>query len=145
MKLISKKKTRNNWQILRKILKHFSTKLTFLTQKEEKIIFFNSKKFYNFKNFIDFQYFSTENLTNLNFYFNLKNRPFVLKKNKIKFRIKIQKFCQSILNYWLTDFFTGGKDSFTSNSSTMHESSVMWKLKFILFSYDSISLKKYAE
>ena len=74
-KLISKEKSKNNWQILRKFLKYFKTKLIFLTQKDNKIIFFNSQKFYNFKNFLSFQYYATQALTNLNFYLNIKNKP----------------------------------------------------------------------
>ena len=37
------------------------------------------------------------------------------------------------MNYWLTDFFIGGKDSFTSNSSAMYERSKICKKLSILF------------
>lgn len=113
-KLISKKKTKNNWQILRKILKHFKNKLTFLTQKDNQIIFFNSKKFYNFKNFLNFQYYTIKSLTHLNFYFGLKNKIIVL--NKLNFKSKTKKFIATKLKYWLDDFFNGGKDEYSRHS-----------------------------
>ena len=112
-KLISKKKVKNNWQILKKILKHFKNKLTFLTQKENQIIFFNSKKLYNFKNFFNFQYYATQSLINLNFYLSLKNKTFILKKSRLNFKAKTKKLINTKLKYWLDDFFTGGKDEFS--------------------------------
>lgn len=113
-KLISKKKTKNNWQILRKILKHFKNKLTFLTQKDNQIIFFNSKKFYNFRNFINFQYYALQSLTHLNFYLNIKNKTIVL--NPLNFKPKIKKLVSTKLKYWLDDFFSGGKDEYSQYS-----------------------------
>ena len=74
VKLIFKKQTKNNWQILRKFFRHFKNKLTFLNKKDNQTIFFNAKKISNFKNFISFQYYATQNLTNLNFYLNIKNQ-----------------------------------------------------------------------
>ena len=113
-KLISKKKTKNSWQILRKIIKYFRNKLTFLTQKDNQIIFFNSKIFYNFKNFINFQYYASQSLTCLNFYLNIKNKAVEL--NTLHFKPKTKKLICTKLKYWLDDFFNGGKDEYSQHS-----------------------------
>lgn len=113
-KLIFRKKTKNNWQILRKLFKQFKTNLTFLNSKDNQIIFFNSKKITNFKNFVYFHYSATQSLTNLNFYLSVKTQPFILNNNK--YRVKTTKINKTKLRYWLDDFFSGSKDEYSQNS-----------------------------
>jgi len=113
-KLIFKKQTKSNWQILRKVFKQFKINLNYLNNKENQLIFFNSNKISNFKNFIYFQYFATQSLTNLNFYLNIRNKPFIL--NKTKFKHKTIKIVNTKLKYWLDDFFNGSKDEYSQNS-----------------------------
>jgi NADH dehydrogenase/NADH:ubiquinone oxidoreductase subunit G len=88
--IISKNKTKNNWQILRKFLKYFKNNLVFFNTKNNEILFFNSNKFYNFKNFINFQYCPIKKITNLSCYINIKNKVFLL--NKVNFKQKSMKF-----------------------------------------------------
>jgi hypothetical protein len=132
-KLISKKKIKNNWQILKKILKHFKNKLTFLTQKENQIIFFNSKKLYNFKIFFNFQYYVAYSLTNLNFYLSLKNKAVILKKSLLNFKLKTKKLIDTKLKYWLDDFFSGGKDEYSQNSIILTDYAKLQRSKFSIF------------
>lgn len=120
-KLIFRKKTKNNWQILRKLFKQFKTELTVLNNKENQIIFFNSKKITNFKNFIYFHYVATQSLTNLNFYLSIKTKPFILNENK--YRIKTTKLTNTKLKYWLDDFFSGSKDEYSQNSLILNNCS----------------------
>jgi NADH dehydrogenase/NADH:ubiquinone oxidoreductase subunit G len=120
-KLIFKKKTKNNWQILRKFLKYFKNKLIFLARKDNQIIFFNSKKFYNFKNFINFQYYALQSLTYLNFYLNIKNKIIII--NTFSFKPKTKKFIGTKLKYWLDDFFSGGKDEYSQHSRVLSDCS----------------------
>jgi len=115
-KLISRKQTKNNWQILRKFFKQFKTQLTFLNNKDNHIIFFNSKKLTNFKNFINFQYLATQSLTNLNFYINIKTKPFIINESYNQFKLKSKKIQTTKLKYWLDDFFSGSKDEYSQNS-----------------------------
>ena len=115
-KLIFRKKTKNNWQILRKVLKHFKTNLTFLNRKDNQIIFFNSKNISNFKNFIHFHYYAAQTLTNMNFYLTLKTQSFIINKPTQTFRQKNTKIIETKLKYWLDDFFSGGKDEYSQNS-----------------------------
>ena len=48
-KLIFRKHTKNNWQILRKLFKQLKFNLNCLNNKENQLIFFNSNKIVNFK------------------------------------------------------------------------------------------------
>ena len=113
-KLIFRKHTKSNWQILRKIFKQCKFNLHCLNNKENQLISFNSNKISNFKNFIYFQYFATQTLTNLNFYLNIQNKSFIL--NKTKFKLKKNKIINTKLKYWLDDFFIGSKDEYSQNS-----------------------------
>jgi NADH dehydrogenase/NADH:ubiquinone oxidoreductase subunit G len=113
-KLIFRKQTKNNWQILRRFFKQFKNQVTFLNQKDNQIIFFNSTKVHNFKNYINFHYLATQSLANLNFYLTIKTEPFIL--NKTHFKTTTKKTFNTKLNYWLDDFFTGGKDEYSQNS-----------------------------
>lgn len=116
VKLISRKKTRNNWQIIRKILKNLKKNLVSLNNNNNDLIFFNSNKLINFKNFIYFQYYASKSLTNLNFYLTLKTSPVFFHHNTLNFKKPTKKINNTKLKYWLDDFFTGGKDEYSHNS-----------------------------
>lgn len=114
-KLIFKKNTKNNWQILRKFLKKFKSNLQFFDIKNNQLIFYNSNKVANFKNFTHFQYVATQSLTNLNFYLNIKTNSFsIVPANN--FKSKTSKIINTKLKYWLDDFFNGSKDEYSNNS-----------------------------
>jgi NADH dehydrogenase/NADH:ubiquinone oxidoreductase subunit G len=118
-KLIFRKKTKNGWQILRQIFKHLDKKLILLNQTEKDLILFNSRKITNFKNYINFQYFAMQNLTNMSFYLTTKNSSFIINHNIENFKSKRVKFTQTKLKYWLDDFFSGGKDEYSEHSLVM--------------------------
>jgi len=119
-KIISKNNIKNNWQILRKILKYFKTKLICFNKKNNRILFFNSNKLYNFKNFINFQYYPIKKITNLGYYLNIKNKTFIMNKIKLNFKIKSKKFNTTKLKYYLNGFFNNNKDKFTQNSVVLN-------------------------
>lgn len=127
-KLIFRKKTRTNWQILRKLTKHFKTQVNSVNEKNNQIIFFNLQKISYFKNFINFHYYATRSLNNLNFYLNIKNKPFILYNYNCKFKKEKIKILNTKLKYWLDDFFIGGKDEYTSNSLVMSNCSRILRL-----------------
>ena len=114
-KLISRKHTRNNWQIIRKLFKNLKKNFVSLELKNNNLIFFNSNKIVNFKNYVNFNYYATQNLTNLNFYLSIKTTPIVF-ANQSVFKPATNKLKNSKLKYWLDDFFTGGKDEYSQNS-----------------------------
>lgn len=113
-KLINTKKTKNSWQILRRFIKKFKYQIKFLETKENNIIFFNSKKRTDFNNYLSFQYYATQSLTNLSFYLNIQTKSFFLKNNLLK--EKQYKIMDTKIKYWLDDFFSGGKDEYSHNS-----------------------------
>jgi NADH dehydrogenase/NADH:ubiquinone oxidoreductase subunit G len=116
-KLIFQKKSKNNWQLLRKVFKQLkNTANISLDRKNSELVFFNSKKISNFKNFIFFQYQATQLFTNLNFYLSVKTQPFVLNHKIPVFKQKTNKIVNTKLKYWLDDFFSGGKDEYSRNS-----------------------------
>nr|UDP55433.1 NADH dehydrogenase subunit 11b [Schizostauron trachyderma] len=115
-KLIIQKNTRSNWQIIRKIFKHFSNNLYFLNQQENNLITYNSKKLINFKNYINFQYQATQTLTNVSFYLSIKNNSFIKNEKNLTFKPKHSKLTNTKLKYWIDDFFSGGKDEFSEHS-----------------------------
>jgi len=114
-KLISRKHTRNNWQIIRKLFKHLKKNFASLELKNNNLLFFNSNKIVSFKNYINFNYYATQNLTNLNFYLSIKTTPIIF-TNELMFKPAANKLKNSKLKYWLDDFFTGGKDEYSQNS-----------------------------
>ena len=118
-KLIFRKKTRNNWQILRRMVKQLKKKLTFINNQNNTNIFFNSKKIIDFRNYISFHYHATQNLTNLNFYLTINNKPCVLLDKNSFFKQKNIKIQNTKLQYWLNDFYSGGKDNYSHNSLIM--------------------------
>jgi hypothetical protein len=115
-KLISRKKTRNNWQIIRKIFKQLKKSLVSLDKKNNEIIFLNSKKIMNFKNYINFQYYAVQSLTNLNFYLSIRTSPVVFNAQFCNFKTRTKKLQNTKLKYWIDDFFSGGKDEYSQNS-----------------------------
>ena len=113
-KVIFGKKIKNSWQILRKFLKNFQKKTLFLLNKDKNLISFNIDNTLNFKNYVSLHFSATQNLTNLNYYLNIKNKTFYI-TNKV-FKTENKKIFNNKLKYWLDDFFTGGKDDFSQNS-----------------------------
>jgi NADH dehydrogenase/NADH:ubiquinone oxidoreductase subunit G len=116
---IIKKKTKNSWQIVRKILKHLDRNFFFFNKKENNLIFFNSKKITNFKNYINCQYQAAQILTNASFYFSIQNNTFIINKINLYFKQKLHKLLNTKLKYWLDDFFSGGKDEYSEHSSIL--------------------------
>lgn len=127
-KLISIKKTKNSWQILRKILILLKKTVVFLKNENNKIIFFESKTAINFKNFLNFQYYATQSLVHVNYYLNTVNKPFLLIYHTHKF--KTFKLINTKLKYWLDDFFSGGKDSYSQNSVMLANSSKILRSEY---------------
>ena len=127
-KLISNNKTKNNWQILRKIFKNLKNNLMPFNKNNHNTLFFNSNKISNFQNFIYFQFYATKNLTNLNYHLNLKNNSFILNNFMGNFKLTNSKLVNTKLKYWLDDFFSGGKDEYSQNSLTMTSCSMILRV-----------------
>jgi NADH dehydrogenase/NADH:ubiquinone oxidoreductase subunit G len=128
-KLIYRKKSKNNWQILRRILTNLKTNLVSLNGKNNNIITYNCKKLTNFKNYVNFHYQATQTLTNVNFYLSLKNESFVLFNQFSTFKQKRSKIQLTKLKYWIDDFFNGGKDEYSQHSIVLSNCSKILRNK----------------
>lgn len=115
-KLIFRKSTKNNWQLIRKFIKSANLLVNTTNLKNNKLIMFNSKNLYNFKNFISFQFYAIQNLTNFSFYLKKQDSPFSLYKTRTTFKYTPTKVFNTKIKYWLDDFFIGGKDRLCQNS-----------------------------
>lgn len=123
-KLIFRKKTKNDWLLLRRFIKTFQSNITINRLKDKKSISYNSKNIFNFRNFIGFQFYATQTLTNLNFYITDKNEKFTLYKRFNGFKTRCIKLFSTKLKYWLDDFYIGGKDQFCQDSLVLIRCSV---------------------
>lgn len=117
IQIISQKKIKSNWKILRKFLKLVKNKLVFFNKKDNELLQFNINKFYSFKNFISFQYYPIKKITNLGLYLNTKHNKFIINRSFLKKKSK--KFINTKLKYWLDDFFNCNKDKYSQNSSIL--------------------------
>lgn len=128
-KLILKKKTKNNWQILRRVFKHLKSHSLTLNIKDNQLLAFNSTKTIEFKNYINFHYQATQTLTNVNFYLNIRNENFSLFSNTVNFKQNRIKLKNTKLKYWLDDFFNGGKDEYSQHSLILSNCSQILRSK----------------
>jgi NADH dehydrogenase/NADH:ubiquinone oxidoreductase subunit G len=128
-KVIVKGRAKNNWQILRKMFKSLKKDFRSLNRRDDELILLNSTKIASFKNFINFQFCATQNLTNLGFYLNTRNRPFVLYKTNFSYKQRSIKIVDTKMKYWLDDFFSGGKDEYSQNSLILTNCSKILRLE----------------
>jgi NADH-quinone oxidoreductase chain G len=113
------KQAKDDWQILRKILT-CTKKIKFSTNYKDNILInFNNNKINKFKNFVGFLSIASNNIT-------LKSNSYLLNsiaKRKIEpndvLRKKKVKMFTTKLKIWINDFFIGGKDQYSKQSSTM--------------------------
>ena len=119
-KLINfKKEAKSNWQITRKLYANTKSLMFFNNKKDAKLISFNSVNSFNFKNYINFQFYAVQTLTSLTFYLTKQNAPL---KNPLVSAIKTPrvKVLNTKVKNWLDDFFNNnGKDAFSYNSSVL--------------------------
>lgn len=114
-----KKNAKTNWQITRKFYANTKSVMFFNNVKDNTLINFDSVNSFNFKNYVNFQFYAVQTLTSLSFYLTKTNLPLLespicsIKSTKIKvLNTKVKE--------WLDDFFNGnGKDSFSYNSSVL--------------------------
>ena len=132
-KLISRKNTKNDWQLLRKFVNIFQSSIMLSSAIKNQNVFYNGKSLFIFKNFTSFHFQATQTLTNLNFYLNFKNQKFVIYKKSNRFKILSTKFFSTKLKYWLDDFYIGGKDIFSQNSLLLIQCSINYRLQITNF------------
>ena len=118
--------TKSDWQIIRKFFSYSNTFLcTGGMNNLNKKIQFNCDSLFNFKSFISFLYYSSENLTNLSFYLTVKNTSFDLKQTKYNF--SVSKVYNTTFKRWLDDFYLGLNNTYSNYSYTMVECSATFR------------------
>ena len=119
-KLINfKKEAKSNWQITRKLYANTKSLMFFNNKKDASLINFNSVNSFNFKNYVNFQFYAVQTLTSLTFYLTKQNAPL---KTPLVSTIKSPrvKVLNTKVKNWLDDFFNNnGKDAFSYNSSVL--------------------------
>ena len=113
--------TKSDWQILRTIYAYLNILFVGGSKMLNKKIQFNCDNLFNFKSFISFLYYSTENLAKLCFYLNVKNTSFDFKRTKYK--SYVSKIYNTSLKRWLDDFYLGLNNIYSNYSYTMVECS----------------------
>ena len=132
-KLILKKNTKSDWQVLRKFGHNFAHNNHLNCKKDNVVLFYDNSSLFNFKNFLNFQFQATPQLTNFNANVLFSNQKFVLFKSFPFFKSLTVKLLKTKLKFWLDDFYLGGKDHFCQNSLTLIRSSSHYKLQITNF------------
>lgn len=113
-KLILKKKSKNNWQLIRRVLKTLKFRNGYNNN-----LSFQSDKTHIGKHFINVQFYAIHSLTDLSYYLNVKNNPFFILRSFLLFKKISMKIFSTKIKYWLDDFFNGGKDNYCHKSLTL--------------------------
>ena len=114
-----KKEAKSNWQITRKLYSNTKSLAFFNNKKDNNLINFDCVNFFNFKNYINFQFYAVQTLTSLTFYLTKQNLP-LIKSSSPSIKSSKIKVLNTKVKSWLDDFFNNnGKDSFSYNSSVL--------------------------
>lgn len=122
-KLITRRKTRDGWKLLRNLLSNLKDQYTPINYKEKNILSFSATKQSNFSKFINLHFCAVEKLDSLTPFFVTQNQPFFISHQNFNFKQKLSKIHSTKSKYWLDDFFTGGKDEYSKNSLVLSNSS----------------------
>ena len=123
-KLINfKKDSKSNWQIIRKIYSISKTLMYLNKTQNSNYVDFEFVNLFNYKNYINLQYFPSQNLISFSFYLNKSNKMFI-NNFDINFKSSQIKIFETKMKYWLDDFFVNNcRDSFSYNSSVLNNCS----------------------
>lgn len=114
-----KKDAKTNWQITRRMYANSKSLMFFNNKKDNQLVSFDSVNSFNFKNYVNFQFYAVQTLTSLSFYLNKQNSP-ITKSMTLPLKLSKIKVYDTKMKNWLDDFFNNnGKDSFSFNSSVL--------------------------
>lgn len=108
----------STWQTFLLILKYLTKHIQPLNFKSCNTLAYLIKGYSNFKIFMHLHFYSTQQLSSVNFYLIFKTTPVVL-VDFLKFKHSSVKVKYSKLKFWLEDFFTGGRDEYSRNSEVL--------------------------
>lgn len=114
-----KKDAKTNWQITRRMYANSKSLMFFNNRKGNRLVNFDSINLFNFKNYVNFQFYAVQTLISLSFYLNKQNLP-IFKSMTSSLKLSKTKVYDTKMKNWLDDFFNNnGKDSFSYNSSVL--------------------------
>ena len=125
--------SKDNWQILRRLL-NFLDKINYTnTNKSNKNLIFNKLNLTNFRNSINLLYYPVINLTLSFATNNIKKSNFFKVENK--FKLVNNKIFSTKSNVWINDFYIGDNNNHTKFSKIMIECSKYLRLESSNFKY----------
>lgn len=123
-----KKDAKTNWQITRRMYANSKSLMFFNNKKDNKLVNFDSVNSFNFKNYVNFQFYAVQTLTSLSLYLTKQNSP-IIKSIISPIKSIKTKVLDTKLKNWLDDFFNNnGRDSFSYNSSVLINCSKITRL-----------------
>ena len=128
------KQAREDWQIIRKMFS-YSKKINFTSNnKYDNLLNFNNTTNMKFKNFTGFLYYPNKNLTKFNFHLNkdLSNNMKYIENN---YQQSKNKLYTTTFKLWISDFYLGGKDSYSERSLTMIKCSKLFRAEKTNFNF----------
>ena len=115
----SMKNTKDDWQLLRKLLSSLKNIEFTTNSKYNNRIVYNSTSLINFRNLTNFLYLNTKSLSKISFYLQNKSQNYKLINNNTNNNLqKLKLFITQITN-WIEDFYLGGLDNYCKNSEIM--------------------------
>ena len=121
-KLLTRRQARDGWKLLRNLMQNFKNKYIFFNPKDNHTLSFSATKQNNFTSFMNLHYSATEELSNsARLIAKQQNQPFFIEQSDFKQRTS--KIKNTKTKYWLDDFFTGGKDEHSKNSTILSKCS----------------------
>ena len=121
-KLVSSmKNTKDDWQLLRRLLNSLKILEFANNVKHSARIVFNCRTLYNFRNLTKFLHTNTKSISSIAFYLKNETQPFKLKIDK---NLKKIKLVLTQLTKWIEDFYLGGNDNYSRDSDLMAKCSL---------------------
>ena len=130
----SLKQSRENWQIIRKLLANANFLSLVSEIKTNKRVNFNCNNIFNFKNFVNFQYYAVQNLTNSSLS-NAGKKISYFDFTKNLYKTRHSKLIESKVRLWLDDFYIGSRDTYAKRSITMIKCSKLFRAQNTNFNF----------
>ena len=132
--LSSIKQSKEDWQIIRKLFSN-SKNIKFLSNNNwNSYLSYNCKNFFQFKCYLNFKFFATKSLNNIN-WSSKSPTEYNKSRTKIAYKMSKSKIYQTPIKLWLDDFYLGGNDSYSQHSITMINCSQLLRKTKTNFSY----------
>lgn len=128
----SKTKSKQNWQIIRKLISIFSN-TNFSSDLIKKKVNFNYQSNLSFIKYVNFHFFPVSSMEHKTLFYKEFHS---FKNNALFFNVTLKsKFYVTKYFFWLEDFYLGGKDHYSKFSSVMIHCSKSFRSDTVNFKY----------